>query len=69
MRRMASEGKKSSMARRIYYHRMWGQLPTTRSNVLKQPIGKLLVAVNHKQLRTMASETVDPIDWWHSPPS
>ena len=27
-----------------------------------------LVAVNHKQLRTMASETVDPIDWSHPPP-
>ena len=36
---------------------------TTCSNVLKQPNGELLVAVNHNQLRTMASETVDPIDW------
>ena len=27
-----------------------------------------LVAVNHSQLRTMASETVDPIDWLHPPP-
>ena len=32
------------------------------SNVLKQPNGELLVAVNHNKLRTMASETVDPID-------
>ena len=48
---------------------MWGQLSTTRSNVLKQPNGQLLVAVNHNQLRTMASETVDPIDWSHPPPS
>ena len=48
---------------------MWGQLSTTCSNVLKQPNGELLVAVNHKQLRTMASETVDPIDWSHAPPS
>ena len=54
---------------RIYYHRMWGQLSTTRSNVLKQPNGELLVAVNHNQFRTMASETVDPIDWSHPPPS
>ena len=54
---------------RIYYHRMWGQLSTTCSNVLKQPNGELLVAVNHNQLRTMASETVDPIDWSHPPPS
>ena len=34
---------------------------------LKQPTGELLVAVNHNQLRTMASETVDPIDWSHPP--
>ena len=54
---------------RIYYHRMWGQLSTTCSNVLKQPNGELLVAVNHNQLRTMASETVGPIDWSHPPPS
>ena len=46
-----------------------GQLSTTCSNVLKQPNGELLVAVNHNQLRTMASETVDPIDWSYPPPS
>ena len=45
--------------------RMWGQLSTTCSNVLKQHTGELLVAVNHKQLRTMASWTVDPIDSSH----
>ena len=39
------------------------------SNILKQPNGELIVAVDHKQLRTMASETVDPIDWSHPPPS
>ena len=33
------------------------------SNVLKQPNGELLVAVNHNKLWTMASKTVDPIDW------
>ena len=54
---------------RIYYHRMRVQLSTTCSNVLKQPNGELLVALNHNQLRTMASETVDPIDWSHPPPS
>ena len=54
---------------RIYYHRMWSQLSTTFSNALKQQTGELLVAVNHNQLRTMASETVDPIDWSHPPPS
>ena len=48
---------------------MWGQLSTSCSNVLKQPTGGLLVAVNHNQLRTMASETVDPINWSLPPPS
>ena len=48
---------------------MWGQLSTTCSNVLKQPNGELPVAVNHNQLRTMASERVDAIDWSHLPPS
>ena len=54
---------------RIYYHRMWGQLSTTCSNGLKQPNGELLVAVNHKQLRTMTPETVDLIDWLHPHPN
>ena len=54
---------------RIYYHRMWGQLSTTFSNLLKQPNGELLVAVDHNQLRTIASETVSPIDWLHPPSS
>ena len=54
---------------KIFYHRMWSQLSTTCSNVLKQPNGELLVAVNQNQLRTMASETVDPINWSHPPPS
>ena len=48
---------------------MWGQLSTICSNVLTQPNGELLVAVNHNQLQTMASETVDKIDWSHPPPS
>ena len=54
---------------RIYYRRMWVQISTTCSNVLKQPNVELLVAVNHNQLRTMASKMVDPIDWSHPPPS
>ena len=41
---------------------------TTCSNLQKQPNGELLVAVDHNQLWTMASETVDPIDWSHPPP-
>ena len=30
---------------------------------------RVLVAVNHNQLRTISSETVDPIDWSHPPPN
>ena len=30
---------------------------------------ELQVSVGHNQLRTMASETVDPIDWSQPPPS
>ena len=40
-----------------------GSLSTTRSNLLKLPNVELLVAVDHNQLRTLASETVDPIGW------
>ena len=54
---------------RIYYHRMWGRLSTTCSNLLKSPNGELIVAVDHSQLLSMASETVDPIDWPHPTPS
>ena len=53
---------------RILLHRMWVQLSTTCCNLLTLPNGELLVAVDHNQLRTMASETVDPIDWSHPPP-
>ena len=42
-----------------------GESTTTECGVNYQ----LLVAVNHNQLRTMASEPVDPIDWSHPPPS
>ena len=58
---------KSLPVENLLYHRMWSQLSTTCSNVLKQPNGELPVAVNHNQLRTMASEMVDPIDWLHLP--
>ena len=64
---------KSSMARSLPVENLLPQnvvqLSTTCSNVLKQPNGELLVAVNHHQLRTMASERVDPIDWSPPPPS
>ena len=58
---------RSSMARSLPVENLWGQLSTTCSNVLKRPNGELLVAVNHNQLRTMVSETVDLIDWSHPP--
>ena len=51
---------------RIYYHRMFSQLSTTCSNLLKYPKMELLVAIDHNQLQTMAAETVDPIDWSHA---
>ena len=38
-------------------------------SVLKQPNEEPLVAADHNQLRTMASETIDPIDWSHPSPS
>ena len=43
-------------------------ISTTSSNLLKQPNVELLVAVDHNQLRTMASETVDLIVWSHPHP-
>ena len=46
---------------------MWDQLSTTGSNLPKQTNEELLVAVNYNQLETMASETVDLIDWSHPP--
>ena len=49
---------------------MAGSLPL--ENLLPQNVGvnmELLVAVDHNQLWTMASETVDPIQWSHLPPS
>ena len=49
---------------------MYGQLSTI-SVITEVAQWELLVAVdhNHNQLHTMASETVDPIDWLHPPPS
>ena len=35
--------------------------------LLKLPNGQLLVAVEHSQLRTMASEAVEPVDWPFAP--
>ena len=52
---------------KIYYRRKLGKLSTTCNNLTKRLNGELLVAVHHNQLRTMASETVDPSDWLHTP--
>ena len=64
---------KSSMARSLPVENLLPQNVGSIINYLQQcseqPNGELLVAVNHNQLRTMASETVDPIDWLHPPPS
>ena len=63
---------KSSMARSLPVENLLPQNVGSIINnlqYLKQPNGELLVTVNHNQLRTMASETVDPIDWSHPPPS
>ena len=47
---------------RIDYHCLWGQLSTTCNNATEVAHWQLPVAVDHNQLQTMASETVDPID-------
>ena len=53
-----------------YHHRMCGQLSTILAVILmKEPNGKLLVAVDHNQLMPMASETVNLIDWSHPHPN
>ena len=50
-------------------HNVGSIINYTCSNLLKQPNGELIVAVDHNQLRRMVSETVDPINWSHPPPS
>ena len=45
-----------------YSTEAWGLLA-----VLYSVVWGLLVAVDHNQLRTMASEAEDPIDWSHPP--
>ena len=52
----------------LYYHGMWSQLSTILAvMLLKQPNGEIPVVVDYSQLTTLASETVDPIDWPLSP--
>ena len=41
------------------------QLPAV---ITEEAQWELIVSVDHNQLRTMASETVDPIDWSHPHP-
>ena len=47
---------------------MWGQLSTTCSNTEVAQWGTPCCSQLQQQ-RTMASDTVDPIDWSHPPPS
>ena len=63
---------KSSMVRSLQVENllpqnMCGQLSTTCSNLLKQQPNEEFFFANN-QLRTMASEKIDPIDWSHPPP-
>ena len=63
--------------RKVFYGQepLSGESTTTECGVNYQllgvitevPNGELLVAVDHNQLRTLASETVDPIDCSHPP--
>ena len=46
-----------------------GSIINNLQSLLKLSNGELLVAVDHNHLRRTASETVDPINWSHPPPS
>ena len=63
---------KSSMAKSLPLENLLPQNVGSIINYLKYLLkladGELLVAVNRIQLRTMSSETVDPIDCLHPPP-
>ena len=56
---------------RIYYHRMWGQLSTTCSNVLIEAAQLGTPSFSQPQPATDngVRETVDRIDWSYPPPS
>ena len=56
-------GQARASKRRMDCHCSWGKLSISCSNATEVAHGQLPVAVHHFQLRTMASETVDPIDW------
>ena len=58
----------SSMARSPPEGNKLGQLSTTCSNATEAAQWGTPNAVDHNQLRPMASETVDPIDYSHPPP-
>ena len=53
---------RSTPAENLLYHCSYGQLPITCSEDTEVPNGQLPVAVDHSQLRTMASETVNSIN-------
>ena len=44
--------------RRIYYHSLFGLLSSISSKATVVPDGQITVAIDHNQLRTMASETL-----------
>ena len=48
---------------KIYYHCLWHQLSTTFHNAAEVAQWELLFAVNPSQVRTIASENLDQIDW------
>ena len=50
------------------YHWLWGQLSTTFSNATEVSQWSTPSCSQHNQLRTIASETVDPI-YWPLPPT
>ena len=65
---------KSSMARSLPVENLLPQNVQVNYQLLaviywSSPMEELPVAVDRNQLRTMASETEDPIDWSHPPPS
>ena len=54
---------------RIDNHCSWGQLlSTTCIDAAEVAYGQLIIAVDHSQLRKMAPETIDSIDWPLPPP-
>ena len=56
-------GQEPPSGESTYYHHLWGELSTTCSNATDVAQWETpIVTVNHRQLRIMASETIDPIE-------